>query len=76
MSSLNEKVFSEMNGCAIKFVDYIENGKTIRIPQYLKFLFEAGFGEEPENNATRLISDVIITKMKESIITLMRICME
>lgn len=62
-SSFNEEIFSELNGHKVPYVDYREqDGLLTRIPRYLKYLIEAGFSNDLDGNATRLINDVIITR--------------
>ena len=63
LSSLDENVFSFLNNKKLIFERCIcPDGVERSVPYYLKNLFEAGFGKSLENNATRLIADVIITK--------------
>lgn len=63
MSSLDASTFSALNNQKIDFVEAsCPSGETHKIPKYLKNLFDAGFCKKLENNTTRLIADVIITK--------------
>ncbi len=63
LTSFKKDVFEFLNNAPIKFENYVcPDGKERSIPFYLKNLFEVGFGKSLDNNATRLIADVIITK--------------
>lgn len=62
LSSLNKSTFEYLNGCKISFCTYTsKSGKIYEIPNYIKYLLDAGF-TKLDKNATRLIADVIITK--------------
>ena len=64
LTSFKKETFEFLNNAPIKFEEYVcPDGVKRSIPFYLKNLFEAGFGQFLENNATRLIADVIITKL-------------
>ena len=63
LSSLDQKIFSDLNNKKLKFENCIcPDGVERSVPYYLKNLFNAGFGRNLEGNATRLIADVIITQ--------------
>ena len=56
-------MFSELNNRKLKFEKCVcPDGIERSVPYYLKNLFNAGFGQSLEGNATRLIADVIITQ--------------
>ena len=60
---MNKSTFETLNGCHVPFSEYIsKSGKRYLIPSYIKYLLEAGFSKL-DHNATRLILDVIVTRI-------------